>query len=395
MSGDINNREYRKKRLAEIISMLHAGRPFDEVKGEFEATFGNVSAEEISQAEQALIAGGLPVQEVQRLCDVHAAVFKGSIQDIHAQAAAATPITEETPGHPAHTLKAENAAMRGLIEKIRQGLRMGMNVYQDAQKLTGIDSHYKIKENLLFPYMEKYGVTAPPKVMWGVDDEIRADLRAALVFYDTGDSGPLKDVMTRLEDMAFKEENILLPILTSKLHEDEWLQVARDRDEFGDFLIAPPPRFTGSDRKVDEAQAASLPEGKIQLSTGAFTPGELEAVMGTLPIDMTFVDKEGRVRYFSPGKDRAFPRPLSVLGREVANCHPPASLNVVLRVVDDLKSGRKDTVDFWIRQGGKLIHIRYLAVRAQDGEYLGVLETTQDIAPLQEIMGEKRIHDFR
>ncbi|HSK68327.1 MAG TPA: DUF438 domain-containing protein [Candidatus Limnocylindria bacterium] len=389
MSGDINNREYRKEKLRDIIAQLHEGRTVDEVKGEFAEAFGSVSAEEISQAEQALIAGGLPVSEVQRLCDVHAEVFRESIREDRPA------LTADSPGHPAHTLKAENAAMRGLIEKIRQGLRMGLDVREDARRLSGVDSHYKVKENLLFPYMEKYGVTAPPKVMWGVDDEIRADVAGALEALERGDAEPLKAAMSRLDDMAFKEENILLPILMGKLSEDEWLQVASDRDEFGDFLIGPPPRFTGSAEGADDAQAASLPDGKIQLSTGALLPSELEALLNTLPIDMTFVDKDGRVRYFSHGKDRAFPRPKSVLGREVANCHPPASLHVVLRVVDDLKSGRKDVEDFWIKQGEKLIHIRYFAVRGPGGEFLGVVETTQDIAPLQDIMGEKRILDAK
>ncbi len=129
----------------------------------------------------------------------------------------------------------------------------------------------------------------------------------------------------------------------------------------------------------------------MTLPTGSFTRDELAALLNTLPLDITFVDREGRVRFFSQGADRAFPRTVSVLGREVSNCHPPASVHIVEQIVADLKSGKKDHEDFWIEMKGRLIHIRYFAVRGADGGYLGVLETTQDIAPLKAITGEKRL----
>ena len=183
MSQEINNREYRKQVIKDLLKQLHAGKGVDEVKAQFEAAFEGVSASEISEAEQALISEGLAVQEVQRLCDVHAAVFKGSVEGIHA------PINDtDTPGHPVHTLKAENRALEQLMDgQIRpqiKALKAG-DAGAAAALAAGIDSmreidkHYIKKEMLLFPYMEKYGITAPPKVMWGVDDEIRAMIRQA------------------------------------------------------------------------------------------------------------------------------------------------------------------------------------------------------------------------
>ena len=385
MSGDINNRGYRKNRLKDIIAKLHEGQTVDQVKAEFAAVFGQVSADEISAAEQALILEGMPVSEVQRLCDVHASVFRGSIEEIHAPKPASARY-----GHPANTLKETNEALGSLIAKIRFLLPKGVTeaLRQEAAKLPGIDAHYKVKENLFFPYMEKYGVTAPPKVMWGVDDEIRSEVREALLALSRGETEKLSAVLTRLEDMAFKEDNILLPILLERLTEDEWRQIALDTPEFGYFLIPAPPPFVGTG---EQPASQPLASGKIILPTGAFTAEELAAVFNTLPMDVTFVDKEGKVRFFSHGEDRAFPRTVSVLGREVTNCHPPASLHVVEKIVEDLQSGRKDHEDFWIARGEALIHIRYLAVRGQGGEYLGVLETTQNIAPLKEITGEKRL----
>ncbi len=393
MSAEINNREYRKQKLKEIIQKLHQGHTVDQVKEAFEATFGQVSAEEISQAEQALINEGMAVEEVQRLCDVHAEVFKGAITDIHKP-------KDQLPGHPIHTLKASNQALRQLIAEIRglMGKQDGASLEalrQKAAQLSGIDSHYKIKENLLFPYMEKYGVTAPPKVMWGVDDEIRGEIRDAIAGLAHGQTQALEAVCVRLEDMAFKEEQIMLPILVEKLHEDEWRQIAEDSAEFGFFLIAPPPAFPQSDRKPAPETAPPAPEqaaeGRISLPTGSFDARELTALLNAIPFDVTFVDKEDRVRFFSQGKERVFPRTLSVLGRNVSNCHPPASVHIVEQIVNDFKSGRKDHEDFWIQMGEKLIHIRYFALRGSDGEYLGVAETTQDIAPLKAVTGEKRL----
>ena len=397
MSAHINNREqghnqqsFRKEKLKEIIARLHEGHTVEQVKGEFEKVFGEVSAEEISQAEQALIDEGMQVEEVQKLCDVHAEVFKGSITEIHQPAA-------QRAGHPIHTLKAANQALRALIADIRGliGKTDGGSIEalrQKAAKLSGIDSHYKIKENLLFPYMEKYGVTAPPKVMWGVDDEIRAEIRAAIAGIAHGQTEALEAVTVRLEDMAFKEEHIMLPILVEKLHEDEWQQIARDSGEFGFFLMDMPPAFPLSDRKPVPGQAAGESSGgRFTLPTGSFSAEELTAIFNTLPLDITFVDKEDRVRFFSQTPDRAFPRTVSVLGRNVSNCHPPASVHVVESIVNDFKSGRKDHEDFWIGMGGRLIHIRYFALRSPEGEYLGVVETTQDIAPLKAITGEKRL----
>ena len=391
MSADINNREYRKNKLKEIISKLHTGQTVEQVKAEFADTFGRVSAEEISQAEHALISEGMPVSEVQRLCDVHASVFKGSIEEIHKPQGA-----QETPGHPAHTLKAENSALRALMAEIHgilsaPAVEGRLHILRDlAWQLTGIDSHYKVKENLFFTYMEKYGVNAPPKVMWGVDDEIRAQLKQALAALEQGGTAALKDVMGRLEDMAFKEENIMLPILLEKLSADEWRQIAEDTREFGYFLIDLPPAFAGAQAQ-GQPPAEAEAEGEIRLPTGSFTAEELSALFNALPMDITFVDKDNKVRYFSQGKERVFPRTVSVLGRDVKNCHPPASVHIVEKIVEDLRAGRKDHEDFWIRMGEKLVLIRYFAIRDPEGEFLGIGETTQDIAPLQLITGEKRL----
>ncbi len=402
MSESINNREYRQNVIKQVISKLHEGKTVDEVKQEFEAAFSGVSATEISEAEAALIAEGLPVAEIQRLCDVHAAVFKGTIEEIH-QPSDQTQI----PGHPANTLIRENRAIERILEKQIKPFLEGKNETQDLlalkeglDNLSRIDLHYSKKENLFFPYMEQYGITAPPKVMWGVDDEIRDMLKAAwrVIIEKTEDFGieeekdKINTLMEKIQEMIFKEENILLPMLLETLTQDEWKKIAEESGEIG-FLVEKVPVWNPVAEYQAEIKEEKKEEGVITLPTGVLRTEELIQLLNTLPFDITFVDKDDVVKYFSQSSERVFPRTKAVIGRNVSNCHPPASVHIVEQIVADFKSGKKDHEDFWIKMGDKYILIRYYAVRSETGEYLGVLEVTQDIKPIQEITGEKRLVD--
>lgn len=428
MSELINNRAYRQKILKELISELHQGKTVDEVKQKFAETFQDVSAAEISEAEQALINDGLPVAEIQRLCDVHSAVFKGSIEEIH-QAAA----EQDRPGHPLHTFRLENRALEDLInESIKPHLQQWAQnnqlaalwqLKQDLSLLAEINLHYLKKENIFFPFMEKYGITAPPKVMWGVDDEIRAMIKEALGMINQNEATAsvvqkIHETVTRINEMIFKEENILAPILVEHLTRDEWVQAGDDFAEIGYCLIeaiepwvpsvTSEPRTTGGEAAAVNAgspvasgataaagtQAAlPSPDSDIVMPSGVFRRQELVSMLDTLPFDITFVDKDDRVRYFSQAEDRIFPRSKSIIGREVVNCHPPKSVHVVEKIVDDFKAGRKNHEDFWIRMGPRFVLIRYYAVRDEAGGYLGTVEVTQDIGPIRQIDGEKRLMD--
>ncbi|TCL56874.1 hypothetical protein EDD76_11046 [Kineothrix alysoides] len=398
MSAEINNREYRQQVLKELISELHDGKSVDEVKEKFAEVFGNVSAEEIAQAEQGLIAGGLPVTEVQRLCDVHASVFKGSIEDIHR-----IPVSSEVPGHPVDTLKRENRAIEKEIDEVRTQLALLPDpdakdkVKAGLRRLIEIDRHYLKKENLFFPYMEQYGITAPPKVMWGVDDEIRAQLKAVSAKLDSEElsslAAEIEAFLDKAGEMIFKEENIMLPMLLENLTQDEWKTVADESVELGYCLIDNVPVWTPVAGNAPEplAQEPTAVSGTINLPTGVLKVEELSRMLDTLPIDITFVGKDDTVKYFSQGAERVFPRTKAIIGRKVSNCHPPASVHIVEKLVEDFKDGRKDYEDFWINMGEKFILIRYFAVRDEAGEYMGVLEVTQNIRPLQAIEGEKRL----
>jgi PAS domain S-box-containing protein len=269
--------------------------------------------------------------------------------------------------------------------------------------LGDLDKHYSRKENLLFPYLEKYGITAPPQVMWGVDDEIREEIKACKKAVSEEKEARskiaemLEKLIVRIEEMIYKEEHILFPMCMDTLTEDEWLTIEEESAEIGYCITEPAGKWKPLRVNVEDKEEEKIGEeedkGYIKFDTGILKVNEISAIFNSLPFDITFVDKDGIVKYFSNSSERIFARTKAVIGRTVENCHPPASVHVVEQVVENLRSGKKDYEDFWIKMGPKYVLIRYFAVRDEKGEFLGTLEVTQNIQPIQEIRGEKRLLD--
>lgn len=411
MSEIINNRENeqikkdreeRQRLLKGIILDLHRGKDVESVKEEFEKHFKNVSAREISEMEQEFVKEGMSITEIQKLCDVHASVFKGSIEEIHSNME-----PKDIEGHPINTFMNENREIEKLIEEIRKAAEefnkndTKENIYkllEDFNLLWDIDKHYSRKENLIFPYLEKYGVTAPPKVMWGVDDEIRdeiKEIKALLANYRNEKieiAKKIEALATKVLDMVFKEENILFPMCIETLTEDEWVKIMDESDEIGYCIVEPKNKWKPDRVRVEEAvDGDELSRGYVKFETGILSTEELSRILNTLPIDITFIDKDDVVRYFNLAEDRIFARTKAVIGRTVQNCHPPASVHIVNKMLEDFKSGKKDNEDFWIKMGPSYVYIRYFAVRNENNEYMGTLEVTQNIKPIKELEGEKRL----
>ncbi len=405
MSEAINNREYRQEKLKEVIKELHEGKTVDEVREKFAEVIDGVSPKEISMMEVQLVKEGLPIEEIQNLCDVHAAVFKGSLDEIHHP--------EQVPGHPVYTFIKENEAFTKLIdvdlasnlEKFKED-DSKENIYmllESINLLWDIDKHYSRKENLIFPYLEKYGVTAPPKVMWGVDDEIRSKIKGIkldLTSYN-GKKDELiekiNDASHQLKEMIYKEENILFPMALETLTEDEWIVIYKESDEIGFSLIVPEDeweyrRIKNTDQEIKlEDSFDEIKDGRIKFENGSLSPEQLRGIFEVLPGEVSFVDHNDKVRFFSKGEHRIFARTKAVIGREVENCHPPKSAHVVDKIVSDFRNGLKDSEDFWIDKGDMFILIRFFAVRNEKGEYLGTLEYVQNVGPVRALEGEKRI----
>jgi Uncharacterized conserved protein len=433
----------RQKRIVEILTLLHEGGSFEEAKKIFNEEFDGVDVSEITGAEKALIQGGLNPSEIQRLCNVHAAVFKGSIKDIHKSS-----LDENTPGHPVHTLKLENKVINSLLndeirwvyKKIEKGdWSLRPRLLAAFEDLYNIDIHYIRKETLIFSFMEKYGITAPPKVMWGVDDAVRESIKEVINYLKTDKVAinPLRelleDVITEIEEMIFKEEAIMIPMCLEVFSLDDWEQIEEDSAEIGYSFIAAPLKWKASKESRDKEKAreparlaaiesaklmtsaiAEDPnneiarpkrikkqydwekakgEGVVVLPTGIMHLNELNALFSVLPVDLSFVDKDDIVRFFSGG-ERIFPRAKSVIGRRVIDCHPPKSMGAVEKILNDFKLGVRDHADFWIdlHRFNKKIYIRYFAMRDEKtGEYIGCLEVSQDITEIQNLNGEKRL----
>jgi DUF438 domain-containing protein len=403
MSELINNSRKRVDALGEIIKELHAGKDPQTVKAKLAELIRNTTSEEIVAMEQQLMANGMSVEEIKEMCDLHSQVLREILEEPTG--------TKMTPGHPLHTFGLENKAiaavagqMRELIitlkaEDIESTLARWRELHEGLME---VEKHYARKENILFPYLEQHGVTGPSQVMWGKDDDIRVmmkSLREAL----TAQGASVEEwqlvaqeialpMLDQIEEMITKEERILLPMSLKKLTPEQWGAIYRDSLRFGYCLVEP-----GTDYEPPPAQenaAEQVAGQRIRVGIGSLLPKQLQAILGVLPVDLTFVDADDRVVFFSEGGDRVFDRPPAIIGRKVQNCHPPQSVDTVDRILTGFRSGAQDVAEFWIELRGRFVHIRYFAVRSEEGEYLGTLEVTQDLTHPRTLKGERRLLQY-
>lgn len=377
----------RKKVLKSILAELHAGLPLEQAKKKFEAEIGPVTSKEIFELEQSLLEDGVPPEEIKKFCNVHALLFDGSLEKSMEDPA--------DPNHPVALFKAENAEIKRRVESAKAllpALKAGKGadwVRNIIEELRAVVKHYERKEQLLFPYLEKAGFYGPSKVMWGKHDEVRGLLKLALAAGAPDFPAAAGALLEEVDGMIFKEESILFPAALEKLKPADWAEIFRESAQAGYIFIEPPAAV---EEALDLAQnASSLSGALVTLPSGNLSLTDLTALLNALPVDLTFVDADDTVRYFSEGADRVFLRARSSIGRKVQNCHPPASLAAVEKILSGFKAGTKSSEEFWINMKGRLLHIRYFALRDPAGRYLGSLEVTQDITGIQQIKGEKRL----
>lgn len=398
-----------KQELKDIIRKLHDGATVDDVKAEFQEKFGEVPSSEIAQMEKELMAEGLPFEEVQRLCSVHASVFGGSVADIHQ----AIDIDKEL-GHPLYVFRRENDGLERYlsthVEPAWKAQRESptedtkVNLLAELHGLIKLDTHYARKENLFFPYLEREGVTGPPKVMWAVDDEIRAAIKTsieAVVQDDPSSDEKISHLLEEIRAMITKENQILSPLLIDNLKPADWMTIAGESPQIGFAFnegiegASPSDAKTWFEMKLGAADPIVLQsfeepdqtdDGEFHFPSGHVQVSDFIAMMNTIPCDLTYIDKNDKVRYFTEGPHPVFPRPRTVIDRDVRLCHPQKALPVVEEMLADFKAGRKDSVTRVVARGTKVILIRYLAVRDKEGNYIGTLETTEEMSEnLEEI----------
>jgi len=407
MSELINNSKKRKDLLKHMILQLHNGEAPDIVKNRLVELLTSIPYDEVVEVEQELISEGMPVEEVLKLCDIHQMVLDGHIDQ--------TGSKQIPSGHPADTLKKENIELEKVISLLEQLFTEAktileidikqwlIKVHTQLNNLMDVDKHYKRKEYLLFPFLEKYEITGPPKVMWGKHDEIRALLKASIEAVSLSETITKEELLSIIEfvlqpavkgvsDMISKEEEILIPMSMDKLTDADWYSVYQQTNEFGFCLYDPQTEW-----KPDGVVAGEVvynTGNNIPLTTGSFNLNELEALFKTLPIDLTFVDKDDKVKFFSLGPDRIFTRNRAILGRDVRMCHPPSSVNVVEKILSDFKARRENSAAFWLTIQGKFIYIEYFALRDASGSYLGTIEFTQDLTRMRQLTGEQRLLSY-
>lgn len=408
MSEIINNSKIRVENIKKSLLDLNNGISVEETRKNLSTLMEQAAYGEVVQAEQELIAEGIPVQDILKYCDLHSDALKGKIENTRVQNVPA--------GHPVDTFIKENLALQSLIASIKNSFNnlnlikeesvpneILIKIKGDLNALMDIEKHYVRKENLVFPFLEKYEITGPPMVMWGKHDEVRQFLKSAqqilheLTAISKEDFNGITELilspaLKAIEEMIYKEEQILFPMCLDTFTEINWYEIYQQSDSVGYCLYSPAEEWIPDMTIVNGVKPAE--NSKIQLSTGSFTKEELESIFASMPLDLTFVDKDDNVRYFSHGKERIFERSKAILGRKVQFCHPPSSVHVVEKILNDFKSGKEDSAKFWINFKGKFVHIAYYAVRNENKEYLGTLEVTQDIAPFKAVEGERRLLSY-
>ncbi len=387
--------EKKRKLVAGIIRDLHAGLSAEEAAKRVRREVGTLTSADVTGIEQSLIDDGVTPDEIKRFCNVHALIFESALEPAVADA--------DSPSHPLSLLRAENRAIEGIVAELRTSLDAGDGapaaVRAALAKLKGIDRHYALKENALFPHLERHGFTGPSQVMWGKHNEVRQLLRDAEKAAAGGVpaiAAARKDVFEPLAaevaGMIFKEENILFPACTEKFAPAEWVKVSESFREIG-LPYAKPPAIDASLAELSLLKAEGVETGVVSLPSGRVSPVELAALLDVLPVDISFVGADDTVRYFNQTKDRIFPRAVSVIGRSVRACHPPQSVGKVVEILESFRRRERDHADFWIDLHGRLVWIRYFAVRDPSGKYLGCLEVSQDLTEPRGLTGERRLLD--
>jgi DUF438 domain-containing protein len=316
-------------------------------------------------------------------------VFKDSLDDGEE--------IQQPAGHPVHTFMAENAQLACLADELTARINAldrrpdTADLAKFLQDFGAFDKHYLRKEYQLFPHLEKHDISGPPKVMWAVHDEIRAQYKTLVAAAKSGEVATLKAAGPKFArevvEMIYKENKILFPLCLATLDEAEWLAIHRGEPEIGFAFVERGSEWPPAPMPVASAAA----DGELGLHIGRMSLEQLNLMLNHLPVELSFVNENDEVRFYSDPKDRIFTRSPGVIGRKVQNCHPPKSAHLVQRILDAFRVGEKDVAEFWIDSQGRFLHIRYLAVRDAAGRYRGTLEVVQDVTAIRALQGEQRL----
>lgn len=401
----------RVEQIKTYLERLSAGEELEKVRADFAKEFKEVDPAEIMQAEQELLQGGTPLETVQKLCDVHAALFRGATSEekvANAEKAVAASVKEKKlaataaltgiTGHPLQTFTRENEALENIIQECREEVENTKIISPEMfGKLREVAIHYAKKGDLLYPHLKvKYGISGPSDVMWTTDDEIRDELadqekRWPFAKKNAGQSGEeLTDTeakwmerftaaLQRVEDMIYKEANIFFPNCALNFTEEEWFGIYRDSKDYPVCFGVENATWEAAEKYLHtENCSKDVRNGEIIMPGGHLTVAQLTAMLNTIPMEITFVDEDNINRFFNEGP-KDFKRPGMAIDREVFSCHPPKVEQQVRRIIGEFRNGTLDKVPIWMEKNGKTMLVTYMAVRDAAGTYLGTMELVQDM----------------
>ena len=409
MSEVFSKREYLKNLIKRLKTENN-----NELKEEIQKLISEISPLEIAIIEQELMnEEEITVDEVRNVCNLHIDVLKDKTKG---------PGLDVPEWHPIHILVKEHEFLqeavvnfKSLVDKIYKkknlvnALPLIIKIQEYIDKFDNIELYFQKEENALFPILEKHNIEKPPMVMWKEHDIFR-ELKDKKEEDFESFKEKLWKISVGMVDLILnhihKEHFVLFPSALQTLDNNEWKLIREEFDKIGYCCYEPKP-YPQENKNTNEDDDISIEKindlikkyleksssNEIKFPSGVLTKKQLLSMLNALPVDITFVDENDEVKYFNETKDRIFVRSRTIIGRKVQNCHPEKSIEIVNRILNDFKTGKRDKADFWLKLGEKYIFIQYFAVRDEKGKYIGTLEVTQDIAPIQKISGEKRIYD--
>ena len=386
----------RVEQLKSFLKRLGTGEELGAVREDFVSQFAHVEASEIMKAEQGLMREGTPLAEVQQLCDLHSALFHGStiheqMDAEHAKVEAVLEAQEksqsvvtlvETVGHPLNRLTEENKALDALIEATKVKVASKTATVDDVNEVRQVSIHYAKKGDLLYPHLKvAYDISGPSLVMWTVDGDIR-DGFGRLARAESIDDAWYEEfdgLLTRAQEMIYKEQNILFPICAENFSTEEWYQIYKDTEQYEEIFGVERVAWAEAESALAaKAAPTSGDSNTIALIGGSLTLEQLDAMLNTMPMEITFVDHVDINRYFNDG-EKVFKRPTTAIGRDVFSCHPPKVEPIVRGIIESFRNGERDNVAVWLEKVGRTFYVNYMAVRDQNNNYLGTLELVQDM----------------
>lgn len=387
----------RLRAYRDIMIKLHSGGDIKDAEQQFALLVKSAAPGEIAAMEQHLIQEGMPVSEIKRMCDAHLQVVNPSLKKVEFDVA---------PGHPIDSYLAENRLIGDITARIAMILehtggkpdpQLHAEEWKELTtyigKLGEVNKHYLRKEHQLFSFLERKGFTGPSQVMWAVHDDIRAQHKQIVQACQSGNSSTVSQLLPALlaavNSMIQKEESILFPTALQLLDGTDWAVIRRGEDEIG-YLQALSPGTEWQPVESPPLQANSI-NGLLALNMGELTLEQINLILVHLPVELSFVDENDEVRFYSNQPHKIFPRTPDAIGRKVQNCHPPKSVHLVNQILSDFRSGKRDVAEFWIEMAGMFVYIRYFAIRDAQGKYRGSLEVVQDVAKIRKLSGERRL----